>query len=93
MPATVTESRTDTNTRTMPLWKCMIHNDDHNDMNHVVRSLCEVFRFEIPEAAAIMLEAHETGCALCKIEPKEAAEFHRDQLQAFGLSSTIEPDE
>jgi ATP-dependent Clp protease adaptor protein ClpS len=93
VPATVIQPRTDTNTRTMPLYKVLVHNDDHNSMDHVVRSLVETFRFEIPEAAAIMLEAHESGVALCKVEPQEYAELHRDKLQAFGLISTVEPDE
>jgi ATP-dependent Clp protease adaptor protein ClpS len=92
MPATVTDNKTETITRLMPLYRVMLHNDDINEMSHVVRALVEVFRFEIQEAVPIMIEAHESGCALCKIEPLETAELHQEQLQAFSLVSTIEPD-
>ena len=93
MPATSIESKPDTTTRLMPMYRVLLHNDDVNDMMHVVRSLCETFRIETQDAAKIMTEAHETGCALCVVEPMERAEFHRDKLQAFGLTSTIEPEE
>ena len=87
----LTEERTET--RFAPLYRVLLHNDDVNDMSYVVRSLREVFRFGRMEATAIMLEAHTTGVALCKVEPLEPAEFHRDQLQACGLTSTIEPED
>ena len=92
MPATSIESKPDTTTRLMPMWKILLHNDDVNDMNYVCHTICEIFHFEIPKAVAIMMEAHETGCALVEIEPLEIAELRRDQLQAKGLTATIEPE-
>jgi len=92
MPATTIESKPNTTTRLMPMYRVLLHDDDVNSMDTVVRALIETFKFEIPEAAAIMMEAHESGVALCKVEPMEVAELHRDQLQAFGLTSTIEPE-
>jgi ATP-dependent Clp protease adaptor protein ClpS len=76
----------------LPLYKVLLHNDDRNTMEHVVRVLMQVFRFERPECERIMLEAHNTGVALCVVEPLEQAELHRDQLQSFSLTATIEPE-
>ena len=76
----------------VPLYKVLLHNDDHNTMEHVVRVLLRVFKFEQERCEQIMLETHNHGVALCTVEPLEQAEHHRDQLQSFSLISTIEPE-
>ncbi len=76
----------------IPLYKVLLHNDDKNTMDHVIRALVNVFRFELPKCEQIMLEAHRNGVALCTIEPIEQAELHRDQLQSYSLIATIEPE-
>jgi ATP-dependent Clp protease adaptor protein ClpS len=76
----------------IPLFRVLLHNDDSNTMDHVVRALIRVFRFGLPECERIMLEAHRNGVALCAIEPLEQAEFHRDQLESFSLIATIEAE-
>ncbi len=75
-----------------PRFKVLLHNDDVNDMEHVVKALMRVFRFDRAAAERIMMEAHRNGLALCTVEPLEQAEFHRDQLIALSLISTIEPE-
>jgi ATP-dependent Clp protease adaptor protein ClpS len=74
------------------MYKVILHNDDHNDMVHVIRSLIKVFGMNEAAATMIMIEAHENGLALCSVEPLERAELHKEQLQALSLASTIEPD-
>jgi ATP-dependent Clp protease adaptor protein ClpS len=75
-----------------PLYRVLLHNDDTNSMDHVVRALMRVFRFDQSECERIMLEAHRNGLALCTIEPLEQAELHRDQLRSSSLIATIEPE-
>ncbi len=75
----------------IPIYRVLLHNDDHNTMEHVVKTLMKVFRFGQPESERIMLEAHRSGVALCTIEPLEQAELHRDQLWSFSLIASIEP--
>jgi ATP-dependent Clp protease adaptor protein ClpS len=82
----------DTKKNLMPMYRVIIHNDDVNSMDHVIAALQEIFKFEFEQCVNIMLEAHKTGCALCKVEPLEPAELHRDMLQACGLTATIEPE-
>jgi len=75
-----------------PLYRVLLHNDDANTMDHVVRTLMRVFRFGQSECERIMLEAHRNGMALCTIEPLEQAELHRDQLRSSSLIATLEPE-
>lgn len=76
----------------IPRYKVLLHNDDINTMDHVVTALMRVFRFDRHVCERIMAEAHKNGLALCTIEPFEQAELHRDQLKAFSLTATIEPE-
>jgi ATP-dependent Clp protease adaptor protein ClpS len=91
--STQIEDKTDVNVRKMPMYKVLIHNDDVNTMDHVVLSLVHVFGFSAEEAVGIMVEAHNSGCALAKVEPKEPAEFHCEQLLSLSITSTIEPED
>ena len=75
----------------IPLYRVLLHNDDMNTMDHVVRALMQVFRFEQQVCERIMMDVHNNGMALCTVEPLEQAELHRDQLQSFSLTTTIEP--
>jgi ATP-dependent Clp protease adaptor protein ClpS len=76
----------------VPLYKVLLHNDDQNTTEHVVRVLLRVFKFKKERCDQIMLETHNHGVALCTVEPLEQAEHHRDQLQSFSLIATIEPE-
>ena len=76
----------------MPRYKVLLHNDDVNSTDHVVKALRKVFRFDEQECVRIMIEAHNDGLALCTVEPLEQAELHRDQLLALSLVATIEPE-
>jgi ATP-dependent Clp protease adaptor protein ClpS len=76
----------------IPLYKVLLHNDDHNIMDHVIKALMRVFNFEFTICRRIMMAAHHNGVALCTVEPLEKAEHHRNQLASFSLISTIEPE-
>jgi ATP-dependent Clp protease adaptor protein ClpS len=78
--------------RLLPPYRVILHNDDHNSMDHVVRSLIQcVPSLTIEAAVEIMLTAHEHGQATVIECPKEAAEHYRDGLESCGLTATIEP--
>jgi len=91
-PATKHRTVVEERTTHSPLYKVLLHNDDVNDMEHVMRALMRVFRFEKQVCERIMIEAHNTGVALCTVESFERAELHREQLQAHSLVATIEPE-
>ena len=92
LPLSRPGTRAEQDTLHIPLYKVLLHNDDHNSMEHVINALKQTFKFEVGECERIMMEAHQNGIALCAVEPLEQAEHHRDQLNSFSLISTIEPD-
>ena len=78
-------------TEILPPWKVILHNDDHNEMLHVVQSLVK----SVPglgrmRAVEIMFEAHNRGQAVVVTCPLELAELYRERLESFGLTATIE---
>jgi ATP-dependent Clp protease adaptor protein ClpS len=82
----------ETLTRLLPPYRVMLHNDDHNSMDHVVRSLLRcVPSLTTERAAEIMFEAHMHGQATVIVCPKEAAEHYREKLESCSLTATIEP--
>jgi ATP-dependent Clp protease adaptor protein ClpS len=72
------------------MYQVILHNDDHNTMDHVVSCLMRVFGHSEQLAAKIMLEADEKGKAIAEVEAETPAKLHRDQLQSFSLSATVE---
>ena len=78
--------------RLLPPWSVILHNDDHNSMDHVVLSLMRcVPSLDFEAATEIMFIAHHHGEATVIECPKEAAEHYRDALESSGLTATIEP--
>lgn len=77
----------------LPQWKVLLHNDDKNDMVHVVSSIVGLTPLNIDEAVSRMKEAHKTGVALLLVTHKERAELYVDQFASKGLTVTIEPAE
>ena len=90
--APTTESHEETLRKLLPPYEVILHNDDHNSMDHVVRSLTRcVPSLTVERAAEIMLEAHNHGQAVVLACPKEAAEHYRERLESCGLTATIQP--
>ncbi len=73
-----------------PMYKVLLHDDPKILMDTVVKALQVVFRYDIMKALKIMTTVHETGIGLCKIEPLEPAELHKDQLETYKLTVTLE---
>lgn len=74
-------------------FKVLLHNDDHNEMGHVVDAVMKsVPQLGADAAVAITLEAHQQGLAVVIVCPLEHAEMYRDRLKGFGLTATIEAD-
>ena len=86
-----TELDTDRLQSLLPPWRVILHNDEHNSMDHVVRSLRKcVPSLSQQDAHAVMMEAHHEGKATVIECPKEAAEHYRLARESCGLTATIE---
>ena len=78
--------------RLLPRYRVLLHNDDVNAMDHVVLALLRtVPALGMDGAMRVMLEAHTHGVAEVLICLKEQAEYYREGLERYGLTSTIEP--
>lgn len=90
-PASDPEVRERSLSETLPPYRVVLHNDDVNEMGHVVRALLDsVPELDTERAMAIMIEAHLNGRAEVIACPRERAELYRDRLETFGLTATIE---
>jgi len=75
---------------TLPPYVVILHNDDHNSMDHVIRALLlSVPELEVEDAVQVMLNAHNHGKADVITCPLERAELYRDRLESHGLTATI----
>jgi ATP-dependent Clp protease adaptor protein ClpS len=77
----------------LPQWKVLLHNDDVNTHEHVVKSIVELTHLSEEDATVRTKEADKTGVALILVTHKERAELYRDQFQSKSLTVTIEPAE
>lgn len=94
-PAPTPDTGEDTSRRQrlLPPYKVILHNDEHNSMDHVVESLRKaVPGMTLGKAVAIMWEAHTAGKAVVIACPLELAELYQQRLISFGLTATIEKD-
>ena len=78
---------------TLPPWRVLLHNDDHNDMGFVVETICMLTPLNQTAAVQSTLTAHTRGLALLVVTHKERAELYQDQFRSRGLTVTIEPAE
>lgn len=84
------ETRTRSLEETLPPWAVVLHDDDHNTMDHVVHALLvSVPELDLERAAEVMLVAHYRGQADVIVCPLERAELYRDRLESHGLTATI----
>lgn len=77
----------------LPPWKVLLHNDDKNDMQHVITSIVELTPLNEQDAKTRTDEAHKTGVSLLLVTHKERAELYLEQFQTKSLTVTIEPAE
>jgi ATP-dependent Clp protease adaptor protein ClpS len=71
-------------------WNVIVWNDPVNLMSWVVFVFMKVLGFNKQKAAKHMLEVHQLGKSLVATESREKAELYHEQIQAHGLSVTIE---
>ena len=71
-------------------WNVIVWNDPVNQMSYVVFVFMKVLGFTKEKAAKHMLEVHRLGKSVVATESRERAELYHQQIQAHGLSVTLE---
>ncbi|MES2965458.1 MAG: ATP-dependent Clp protease adapter ClpS [Bdellovibrionota bacterium] len=79
--ATITESKT--RTKTPPMYKVILMNDDFTPMDFVIHVLQKFFNKDISEATKIMLEIHHLGSGMCGTFTYEIAETKTYQVNQY----------
>ena len=90
LPDQITESSTETKELLDKGWNVIVWNDHVNLMDYVVYVFQRVLGFPEAKATRHMLEVHYQGKSCVATEPREKAELYWQQLQQFGLRTTIE---
>jgi len=77
----------------LPMFRVILHNDDKNTFEHVIRTILELTPLNGQDAFERTKEAHDAGCALLLVTHKERAELYLEQFKSASLVVTIEPTE
>ncbi len=77
--------------RLIPPYRVILHNDDRNSMDYVVRSLMKTIPgMDREKAHRIMMEAHNKGKATVVVCSREEAEMYCERLTSCQLTASIE---
>jgi ATP-dependent Clp protease adaptor protein ClpS len=90
--STPTRKPNPTKPRPLPQWKVLVHNDDVNTYEHVIRSFMDILRMEVTAAMVKTTEVDRTGAAVVCVTHREHAELIQGQLHSKSLTASIEPD-
>lgn len=71
-------------------YSLILHNDDVNDMLHVVLALYEICELNNEEAMRIMMEAHNKGKAVAKTGSFDEMNSMKVALNERGIEATVE---
>jgi ATP-dependent Clp protease adaptor protein ClpS len=77
----------------LPIWKVLLHNDDVNQFDHVIKTIVMLTRLNEQEATLRTAEAHVQGVSLLLSTHQERAELYQQQFGSRNLTVTIEPSE
>jgi len=76
----------------LPPWKVILHNDDVNEIESVVKTVIQLTALSREDAIARAHEAHTTGLSLLLGTHQERAELYVEQFASCKLTVTAEPD-
>ncbi len=75
----------------LPPYKVILHNDDVNDIDHVVETIVMLTPLKEAEAETRTHEADKKGRSLLLTTHKERAELYQQQFGSRNLTVTVEP--
>lgn len=76
----------------LPPFKVLLHNDDVNDFEHVIRTVLRLTPLSTEEAVERTFEAHNSGVSLLLVTHRERAELYCEQFAGCSLLVTAEAE-
>jgi ATP-dependent Clp protease adaptor protein ClpS len=76
----------------LPPYKVLLHNDDKNTFDHVIRSVMRLTPLGEDDAVVKAIEAHETGVSLLLVTHRERGELYAEQFASLSITVSVEPD-
>jgi ATP-dependent Clp protease adaptor protein ClpS len=75
----------------LPPYKVLLHNDEVNTFEHVIRAIVQLTGLGTKEALLRAIQAHESGVALLLVTHRERAELYVEQFASLSLTVSVEP--
>ncbi|WIA40077.1 hypothetical protein OEZ86_013492 [Tetradesmus obliquus] len=86
------EKGTESSKKKPPIYKVMLHNDNYNRREYVVKILLKTVEgLTVDDAVNVMQEAHETGVAMVVACAQDKAESYVESMRLNGLIASMEP--
>ena len=82
-PGSVVVSKPKIQTRTPPMYRVILINDDYTPMDFVIHVLRKFFMKDFEEATKIMLQVHQQGMGVCGVYTYEIAETKVYQVNQY----------
>lgn len=82
-PVLTPKTREEQETKILPPYHVILHNDDHHSMEFVIEVLQKVFGYKLEESFTLMMTAHTQGKAVVWTGAKEVAELKAEQMTSF----------
>lgn len=77
--------------KALPPWRVLLHNDDVNYIDDVVKTLQQLTPLNKEDAVARALEAQDTGVSLLLVTHQERAELYVEQFASCKVKVSAEP--
>jgi ATP-dependent Clp protease adapter protein ClpS len=74
-------------------WRVLLHNDDVNHIDEVVKTLQKLMPLTREDAVSRVMEAQNTGIALLLVTHQERAELYVEQFASCNITVTAEPEQ
>lgn len=90
-PLVTVDPAVDARTGLLPPYRVLLHNDDVNTFDHVIKTILRLTPLKLAEAVQRTMEAHEKGISLLLTTHRERAELYVEQFATFSICVTMEP--
>ncbi len=78
--------------KALPPWRVLLHNDDVNHIDQVIKTLQKLMPLSREDAVTRAMEAQHQGVSLLVVTHQERAELYVEQFASCKIKVTAEPE-